>query len=72
MKKIFVLLCAVVLFAVACEKEYPPTADVIYNAVTDYDGNSYDAVRIGNQVWMALTCAPHTMPMVRPFLKEIR
>ena len=32
---------------------YPPTADVIYNAVTDYDGNSYDAVRIGNQVWMA-------------------
>lgn len=53
MKKIFVLLCAVVLFAVACEKEYPPTADVIYNAVTDYDGNSYDAVRIGNQVWMA-------------------
>ncbi len=76
MKKIFVLLCAVVLFAVACEKEeptpaqenptnpsdttqtdtiptYPPTADVIYNAVTDYDGNSYDAVRIGEQVWMA-------------------
>ena len=29
---------------------YPPTADVIYNAVTDYDGNSYDAVRIGEQV----------------------
>lgn len=81
MKKIFVLLCAAALFAVACDKEepapaqenptnpsdttqtdttqtdtisiYPPTADVIYNAVTDYDGNSYDAVRIGNQVWMA-------------------
>ena len=81
MKKIFVLICAATLFAVACEKEnptpaqenptnpsdttqtdttqtdtipiYPPTADVIYNAVTDYDGNSYDAVRIGNQVWMA-------------------
>lgn len=35
------------------QTEYPPTADVIYNAVTDYDGNSYDAVRIGSQVWMA-------------------
>ncbi len=33
--------------------EYPNTADVIHNAVTDIDGNSYDAVRIGNQVWMA-------------------
>lgn len=35
------------------QTEYPSTADVIYNAVTDYDGNSYDAVRIGSQVWMA-------------------
>ena len=25
----------------------------IPNAVTDIDGNSYDAVRIGEQVWMA-------------------
>lgn len=32
---------------------YPSTAVVIPNAVTDYDGNSYDAVKIGNQVWMA-------------------
>ena len=32
---------------------YPSTAVVIYNAVTDFDGNSYDAVRIGDQVWMA-------------------
>ena len=35
------------------QTDYPPTADVIANAVTDIDGNSYDAVRIGNQVWMA-------------------
>lgn len=34
-------------------QEYPSTADVIRNAVTDIDGNKYDAVRIGNQVWMA-------------------
>ena len=59
------LLCAAAFLAVACEREeptpevnnpnqtYPSIADVISNAVTDYDGNSYDAVRIGNQVWMA-------------------
>lgn len=30
-----------------------PTGALIPNAVTDYDGNHYDAVVIGNQVWMA-------------------
>ena len=71
MKRIFVLWCAVALFAVACDKDEPtpaqenptnpsdttqvdPSTEVIIpNAVTDYDGNSYDAVRIGEQVWMA-------------------
>ena len=33
--------------------EYPSTAIVIRNAVTDIDGNHYDAVQIGDQVWMA-------------------
>lgn len=33
--------------------EYPSTANVILNAVTDIDGNKYDAVKIGDQVWMA-------------------
>ncbi len=32
---------------------YPASAEVIRNAVTDIDGHCYDAVRIGNQVWMA-------------------
>lgn len=35
------------------EQEYPPTAIVIKQAVTDYDGNIYDAVQIGDQIWMA-------------------
>ena len=34
-------------------QEYPETAVVLPQAVTDIDGNSYDAVQIGNQVWMA-------------------
>lgn len=34
-------------------QEYPPTAQIIPNAVTDIDNNKYDAVRIGDQVWMA-------------------
>lgn len=77
MKKIVILLCAVTLFFVACNKDDdnpspanpvnpvnpvdpsdttqvdPLTDGLIPNAVTDIDGNSYDAVRIGNQVWMA-------------------
>lgn len=35
------------------DSDYPSTAIVISNAVTDYDGNHYDAVKIGDQVWMA-------------------
>ena len=34
-------------------QEYPSTANVIRRAVTDIDGNIYDAVQLGNQVWMA-------------------
>ena len=55
-----------VLLMISCNKEepiendptdqieYPATADVIRDAVTDIDGNKYDAVRIGDQVWMAM------------------
>lgn len=35
------------------QPEIPSTADIIYDAVTDIDGNHYNAVRIGEQIWMA-------------------
>ena len=34
-------------------QEYPSTANVIPRAVTDADSNIYDAIQIGDQVWMA-------------------
>ena len=37
----------------SANQSYPSTAQVIYDAVTDIDNNHYDAVQIGNQVWMA-------------------
>lgn len=65
MKKVFALFLGIALpflFAVsfsACKKEKPvenpePEGDgLIKNAVTDYEGNTYDAVKLGKQVWMA-------------------
>ena len=68
MKRIALFLCAAALLMAACDKEdpkpdpnddndyvptYPSVAEVIYDAVTDIDGNHYDAVQIGEQIWMA-------------------
>ena len=59
-------LCAVFSVLIAsCEKdpekgvysvadgEWESPDFLIHNAVTDIDGNSYDAVQLGNQIWMA-------------------
>lgn len=66
MKKFFVLVLGLALpFLLAitlssCKKDevtvdnQEPEGDgLIQNAVKDYDGNTYDAVKLGNQVWMA-------------------
>ena len=65
LKKTIVVFCLGLLFS-SCEKDpdiglyiiesdgtmSKPTFDVIVDAVTDYDGNAYAAVKIGEQVWM--------------------
>ena len=63
MKKLLLFCCMAVLIMVSCKKEdtnddiglieFPATAVVIRDAVTDIDGNKYDAVQIGDQVWLA-------------------
>lgn len=61
-KRILYFVAVVAILFVACEKEEllqpDPTPEqespvFVQNAVTDFDGNSYTAVQIGNQLWMA-------------------
>ena len=57
MKKLYFLLAAMFVVAVACHHEpekpeptpNPQDGDIIKNAATDYDGNVYDAVRIDRE-----------------------
>ena len=61
MKKmlIFGAALALVMGMTSCDDNHNgdnPNSDgpqIIHNAVKDYDGNKYDAVKIGKQVWMA-------------------
>lgn len=61
-----VLTVSVVMLLTSCKKDEinnngntnvsqdePDTDHLITNAVTDIDGNHYNAVKLGNQVWMA-------------------
>ena len=66
MKNYLLYCCMAVLVMASCTKEeqkdddktvtikYPASAVVICDAVTDIDGNKYDAVQIGEQVWMSM------------------
>ncbi len=51
-KTLSILLGFCLLFLVVISCKHEEDDRVILNAVTDYDGNSYDAIRIGKQVWM--------------------
>ena len=52
MKKITIAFAMFGLFCcVSCNK-YTHEPKIIRNAVKDYDGNKYDAVKIGRQTWM--------------------
>ena len=56
MKKtlIYVFVCVLISFGFSsCHKENNPEENIIDEAVKDVDGNTYTAVKIGNQVWMA-------------------
>lgn len=53
MKKVLFFIVLSSLLCISCHHGPGKTAEVIKNAVTDVDGNRYDAVKIGNQVWMA-------------------
>ncbi|MBR4217775.1 MAG: fibrobacter succinogenes major paralogous domain-containing protein [Bacteroidales bacterium] len=56
MKKtlIYVFVCVLISLGLSsCHKEKSAEENIIRDAVTDVDGHKYDAVRIGNQVWMA-------------------
>ena len=55
--KLFVILLVWTIwgaFFLACSHDIPENGleNVMYNAVQDVDGNYYDAVQIGEQVWM--------------------
>ena len=52
MKRTYFIISACLLAIIICSCNRENEPKVIRNAVKDYDGNSYDAVRIGSQVWM--------------------
>lgn len=56
LRKVAILSSTLLLFSACKKEESEPTPDPAPPAtltVTDIDGNTYPAVRIGNQVWMA-------------------
>ena len=59
MKKILIfgmiMVISVAMLMTSCKKDKVKKDEdkVLTDAVTDIDGNSYDAVKLGNQVWMA-------------------
>lgn len=51
-KLVLGILAVLALSLMACQRNENKKDGIIPNVVTDIDGNSYDAVRLGQQVWM--------------------
>lgn len=51
----FSIIMTVILLSLtiaACKHDDTSEQNVFHNAVTDVDGNKYDAIKIGNRIWM--------------------
>ena len=48
---LFTFFVVLLLTSVSC-REKEPLVIVLESAITDYDGNTYNAVQIGDQCWM--------------------
>ena len=48
---LFTFFVVLLLTSVSCRKK-EPLVIVLESAITDYDGNTYNAVQIGDQCWM--------------------
>lgn len=60
MKKFYLLFLSLAVIASACKDPEPEpeipveeATNIIKDAATDYDGNTYDAVKIGDQIWLS-------------------